>query len=941
MAGWKHGQANATGRAMIGTARALLASVAIGWGFGGGAIAAEEAPVAPAISTRFAQAGVSEEPDFRRHVVPLITKQGCNGRACHGSFQGQGNFRLSLFGYDFELDHSQLTSKEEAKADEPRVLVNEPEESLAILKPILEVPHKGGRRMDKDTWEYRVWVNWVKAGAKNVPEDDTRKVTLDVEPKEIAFTQAGQTSQLKVTARWSDGVVEDVTVLCRFQTNDEQLAAISDKGEVTCGDAGDTHVVVFYDNAVVPIPVVRPVSPLSGDKYPEVATPTEVDRLVVEKWKKLGLIPSDVSDDAAFLRRVSIDLVGTIPTVREIEEFLADQSPDKRSKKIDELLARPAYAAWWATKLSDFTGNNQNQLNNINGLDANRVSQDWHDWLRVRLEKNVPYDEIVAGIVLAKSRKEGDTLASASERMSGHYHPDQKGSYAETEDLTWYWARRNFRQPDDRALSFAYTFLGIRIQCAQCHKHPFDQWTQQDFKEFTGFFKQAGFGPNPKDRKDYEAMLTALEIDRKKMNGGELRRQLGKLLKDGKTVPFDEVFLAELKAPAKAKGKKDEKDKKNPKPNPVNTARVLGGDTIDLTGMTDVREPLMAWMRSPENPYFARAIVNRVWSNYFHRGIVEPTDDLSLANPPSNKPLLDYLTKEFVAHKFDLKWLHREILTSRVYQLSWRPNETNLNDQRNFSRAIPRRMPAEAAYDAILLATASDAEAERLSATPGGRAVGQPGTATSRNANADKKSPISNYVLTVFGKSVRDTNCDCDRSNEASLLQKVWISNDGEMLSLIERRDGFIQQVLKGMTPATKAEQKAEAKPGSGDGKKNEKLNLDNLISVLEKRVQRLKKKGDKEAVESSEKKLVELKARKAAESEATKPAPEVVKQSPALMTPEEAIRRAYLRTVGRAPTAKEVELSLAYYNSAANPQEGIRGVLWALLNTKEFIVNH
>jgi hypothetical protein len=926
----------------------------------------------PPVSARFAVAEVAEEPDFRRHLVPLMSKQGCNGRACHGSFQGQGNFRLSLFGYDFDLDHSQLTSKEEAKADEPRVLTSEPEESLAVLKPLLEVPHKGGRRMEKDTWEYRVWINWIKAGAKNVPANDTRKVTLDVEPKELAFTSADETTQLKVLARWSDGVVEDVTPLCRYTTNDEQLASVSEQGLVTSGDAGDTHIVVTYDNAVVPIPVIRPVSPLSGDSYPEVPTPTEIDRLVVQKWKKLGLVPSAVSDDAEFLRRVSIDMIGTLPTVKEVEAFLADSSADKRARKIDELLERPAYAAWWATRLSDFTGNNQNQLNNLNGLDANRVSQDWHDWLRVRLEKNMPYDELVAGIVLAKSRKPDDTLATYSARMSGHYHPDAKSSYAETEDLTWYWARRNFRQPDDRALSFAYTFLGIRIQCAQCHKHPFDQWSQQDFKEFTGFFKQAGYGVAPKDRKGYEEMLTALEIDKKKMNGGELRRELSKRMKAGETVPFEGVFLAEIKA-APAKGKKADKDKKKPQPAPVQTARVLGGEKLDLSGVADVREPLMAWMRSPENPYFARAIVNRVWANYFNVGIVQPTDDLSLANPPSNKPLLDYLAQEFIAHKFDLKWLHRTIANSRVYQLGWKPNETNLNDLKNFSRAVPRRLPAEAAYDAILLATASDSEAERLSAAPGARAVGQPGTATSRNANAEKKSPISNYVLTVFGKSIRDSNCDCDRSNEASLLQKVWIANDGEMLALIDRKDGFVQQVLRGNADQIKeaqktaAQAKANKKPGKKTDKSAETLNYDNLITLLERRIARLKKKDDKAGVEVATAKLAELKAKRAAEAEkvpaemtpednaaADKPATDkpageapVVAEtkpeatSPTVMPIEEAVTRAYLRTLGRHPTEQEKALSLAYFHAAANPQEGIRGVVWALLNTKEFIVNH
>jgi hypothetical protein len=912
----------------------------------------EPAATLPSVAERFAKADVTEEPDFRRHLVPLLGKQGCNGRACHGSFQGQGGFRLSLFGYDFELDHEQLMAGEK-----PRVLKDDPENSPAVLKPLLDMPHKGGRRMEAGSWEYRVWIGWIQAGAKNVPDDDARKVVLEVTPSEIQFAKDGDTAQLKVLARWSDGIVEDVTPLCRYTTNDETIAPISPTGLVTAGVAGDTHVVIAYDNAVVPIPVLRPVSQFSGDKYPEVPAPTKIDELVVQKWKKLGLVPSPVADDAEFLRRVSLDLTGTLPTANEVEAFLADSTGDKRAKKIDELLARPAYSAWWATKLCDITGNNQNQLNNLGGLDQNRVSQDWYDWMRVRLERNEGYDKIVEGIVLATTRREGESIADLSKRMTTHYAPGSTTPFSDEPGLDWYWARRNFRQPDDRALGFAYTFLGIRIQCAQCHKHPFDQWTQKDFKEFTGFFKGVSYGVRPTDRKEYEQLFTDLGIDRKKGNGNDLRRELQKVLKEGKQIPFEEVYTVQAKAAPKRDNKKNDKEKKNPAPAPVATAKTLGGEMLDLTQYKDAREPLMAWLRDPANPYFARAMVNRVWANYFNVGIVHPADDLSLGNPPSNKALLDHLTAGFVEHKFDLKWLHREIVTSRVYQLSWKPNDTNLHDRKNFSRAIPRRLPAEVAYDAIVLSTASDEEALKLRDDVTRRAIGQPGTANSRNANAAKNGPISNYVLTVFGKSIRESNCECDRSNEASLLQKVWIANDGEMLGMIDRKDGFVQTTLRGPAEAAKVVEQAKvkkAKAGAGPRKgKGDELNYDNLISLLEKRIARLKKEKTPDAakIETAEGKLVDLKARRdKARDEEAEAAKKVVAQAEqeiqqaqakTAIDLDAAIRKAYLRTLSRYPTDAEIAAAKKFHTEAANPQEGLKGLVWALLNTKEFIVNH
>jgi len=333
-----------------------------------------------------------------------------------------------------------------------------------------------------DSWEYRVFINWVKGGAKPFDsEQQAEFVQLDVEPKEIQFRTAGETVQLKAIVTWSDGSREDVTPLCRFQSNNEQIAAIDGEGLVTANEPGDSHVVVFYDNGVVPVPVLQPVSDQVGPKYPAIATRTKVDELVVNKLSKLGVVPSDVCTDEEFLRRVTLDMTGTLPTPTEVKQFLADSSSNKREKKINELLERPAYAAWWATKLCDFTGNNTYELRNILP-ERNAPGSQWYEWIYTRVENNTPYDQLVAGIVTGNSRENEESYKEFCETLTKVTF-EKDHHFADRDTMPYFWARRNLRQPEEKALAFAYSFMGIRIQCAQCHKHPFDQWTQEDYNQ--------------------------------------------------------------------------------------------------------------------------------------------------------------------------------------------------------------------------------------------------------------------------------------------------------------------------------------------------------------------------------------------------------------------------------------------------------------------------
>lgn len=892
-------------------------------------VTAEEPALLRPVSKRFAgEAGSGtqgETPDFQRHVAPLLGRLGCNGRSCHGSFQGRGGFRLSLFGYDFKFDHEALVGGET-----PRVNREQPDDSLIIAKPTDADNHEGGERFARGSWQHHLLRRWIAAGAPYETSQVQVLRALHVEPAEIVAPRPGVKIQLKAVAEWPDGTREDVTPLCRFQSNDEQVAKIDEQGQLTTGDVGDTHVVVFYDNAVVPIPVLRPVSDRLGARYPSVATPTKVDELVVDKLRKLGIVPSDVCTDAEFLRRVSLDLTGTLPSAADVEQFLQDPSPNKRAEKIDALLQTPAYAAWWATRLCDFTGNNDRQLNNVNNVVANAASQGWYDWLNQRVAQNTPYDQIVEGIVLGRSRRPDQSYTEFCKEMSDLYRPGSERQFADLPTMPYYWARQNMRQTEDKAIAFAYSFMGVRIQCAQCHKHPFDQWSKEDFDRFKPFFAYVRFSAQgPKE--EMQAILE--ECGLKDLRGNDLRKKLPELLKDGKTVPFAEVVATSAPKPKgggeaarRGKGKGGKEDKGTPPP--AVTGRLLNGQIVELAEFQDARVPLMEWLRAKDNPYFARAFVNRVWASYFNVGIVEPPDDMNLANPPRNKALLDYLAAGFVEHNFDMQWLHREICTSATYQRSWQTNATNQQDERNFSRAVPRRLPAEVAYDAVQQAVSSDAKAATALHTVKGRAITVPGaSAQNRGGGGGDRG----FALQVFGRSTRESNCDCDRSAEASLLQTVFLQNDSSVMTAIGGgRDSWVAQ-LQQQLKIKPADDASAAK----DARRKEETRRE--IAKLRVRLQRAEKDKAEDQVARIKERLEQLeKVAQQLDGQETPPA-----APPAALEPPQIVRQAYLRTLSRYPTDDEVARCVEFLAASPNPAEGAKGLLWALINTKEFIVNH
>ncbi|HEX4130213.1 MAG TPA: DUF1549 domain-containing protein [Pirellulales bacterium] len=893
--------------------RIILASFLIG----GLSLPADAAEVLRPANQRFASTATAEVPDLQRHVLPLMGRLGCNGRACHGSFQGQGGFRLSLFGYDFKMDHEALTAGEH-----PRVDPKKPVESLILAKPTgTDDDHGGGHRLDVGSWQYRILLRWIEAGAAPVDEATSAKFDrLEVTPREIVFAKTGEKAQLKAICHWSDGTAEDVTPLCRFQTSDEAVAKVDATGRITVVGKGDTHIVAFYDNGVVPVSVMLPVSDKNGENYPTVPTPTKVDELVVAKLRKLGVVPAEVCSDSEFLRRASLDITGTLPTAEEVETFLADKSPKKRVRKIDELLERPAYAAWWATKFCDTWGNAESQLKNIGPRDT-LVPEQWYNWVERRVAENMHYDDLVEGVVLATGRSSPDqSFDEYCTEMRSYFCSKPTADYADRETMPWYWMRRNMKKSNEKALSFSYAFLGVRLQCAECHKHPFDQWSQYDFQHFTAFFDRVTTGYPEKDREKMRAMMVSLKLDGKKIGQKAKDDILRAAVDKGMNVPFDEVYIARSERTREKDKSKNDKGKRVDASRVI-TPKVLGGDELVDASYDDPRQPLMDWLRQKDNPYFARALVNRVWAHYFNVGIVEPPDDMNLANAPSNAALLGWLADEFIAHDYDLKWLHRTITTSRTYQLSWKTNATNEFDLRNFSHAVPRRLPAEVVLDAVMTATAGADELAKRSNDPAELcAIGMSKGYTRRGAGG-------NYALSVFGKPKRETPCDCERSNEPSLLQTVYLRNDEEMFDLIERNDGWLKHATKGMKRPNDSALKAR----------------DDRIDQLASRVKQTDEKFDKNKDNRHRAKLDDERRRiksELAKLEAERKS-EADAQAAATTKAADLVRQAYLRTFSRQPSEKELARADEYLAQSPDLASGLRDLLWALMNSKEFVVNH
>lgn len=702
-----------------------------------------------------------DKVDFERHVMGLFGRAGCNAGSCHGSFQGKGGFRLSLFGFDPDKDYVAITRDGMAR----RINPVDPDNSLLLLKATGQIEHFGGVRFSKGSWQYRIFREWIAGGAPwSKGSGDVTKVILN--PPEIAFQKAGESRQVQVSARFADGSEADITAFCDFRTNDDAVAEVSNLGLVKSLRPGSTAIVVSYRGNVLPVRLMVPMELLAGFVYPKTPTVNYVDREVFARLKLLNMVPSDLSSDAEFLRRVTIDAIGQLPSPDEVRAFLADTNPNKRQKKIDELLEHPLHAALWATKFSDITGNDTLSLEGQQIPLKSKRSQQWHDWFRKRVQENVPYDEMVRGVLCATSR-EGmkpeewiEQVKKVDEQIAQGFDSD----YANRSTLDLYWRRQQAVQIEQWGERTAAAFLGVRVECAQCHKHPFDRWSQAEYRAYANIFGAVALGTSPEAAK----LIAAENMDRKTKTAN--KNQVNNVR---------EMFLA-----AKTKNL-THPDTGKPLP-----AKALGGPEIPFQQGKDMREALFVWMRSPDNPFFARAFVNRVWGHYFGVGIVHPVDDFSLGNPASNDKLLDALAKDFLDHKFDIRHIERVILNSRTYQLSSKTNATNKLDKNNYAHAYIRPMMAEAVVD-VLNSALGTVEKWSPEVKPGLKAV-EVGASQLQNAQLT-------YAFRIFGRPPRTSACDCERAMEPALPQRLFLMTDEGVLNKFRdpKLDGRLQRLLK------------------------------------------------------------------------------------------------------------------------------------------------
>ena len=616
---------------------------------------------------------------FRLDVMPVFARAGCNMGSCHGAARGKDGFRLSLFGFDPTGDYHRLTREMPGR----RINLANPEGSLVVQKAIGAVPHTGGKRFEKDSELADRLVQWIAAGAKddaNAGKDAPKLQAVDLYPPTTLLEGKQATQQLVAVARFSDGTDRDVTDLVWYGSNNDSSVAITPSGNAASSQRGESFLMARYDTITVGVPVVVIPKDLTFE-YPESEGNTWVDDLVDTKLKSLRVAPSNVCDDETFLRRVTIDLVGLLPTEEERSEFLADKAQDKRSEYVERLLSRKEFVDLWVMKWAEIL-----QIRSINNIVDKKGALLYHQWLDRRIASNQPLNKMVRDLITAS----GGTF----ENPPTNYYQAERDTLKLTENV-------------------AQAFLGMRIQCAQCHNHPFDRWTMDDYYGFAAFFAQIGRkrADDPRETIIYNS------------GGGGMKHPVS-----GQTV-----------AP-----------------------KYLGGGKAEVTN-GDRREAVAEWLVTSKNPFFAKRIANLVWTHFFGRGIVHEPDDFRVSNPPVNGPLLDALASHLVKSEWDFRELVREIVNSKTYQRECDTNDTNLLDNSNFSHSAVRRIRAEVLLD--ILAQVTETKNKFPGLPEGARAV----------QVADGRT--STYFLTTFGRATREDVCSCAVSMDPSLSQALHLLN--------------------------------------------------------------------------------------------------------------------------------------------------------------------
>uniref|UniRef100_A0A7C4QQW2 DUF1553 domain-containing protein n=1 Tax=Schlesneria paludicola TaxID=360056 RepID=A0A7C4QQW2_9PLAN len=666
-------------------------------------IAGERGADVPVVVERFDQPHIW---NFRNQVQSVLTKAGCNMGACHGAAAGKNGFKLSLRGYDPEGDYFALTRQARGR----RIVPHDPGRSLILTKPTGLIPHKGGLRFEEESLEYRVLAEWLAQGQPAPSADDPRISRLELLPPHVNLA-AGDQQQFLVRAHFTDGHVEDVTRWAKYSSTNHSVAQIDDHGRVEVAGSGEAAIVAWYlalnVTATVSVPFPHQVA---DDVFAAAASRNLIDRLILEKLRALRMPPSPRCSDAEFLRRASLDTIGLLPTPEAVRAFLADADPLKREKLVDDLLSRPEFVDYWTYFWSDLFLLSGERL-------RPQALKTFSQWIRDRVAENAPWDQIARGILLAQ----GSTFENGAANF-----------YALHQD------------PQDMAETVSMAFLGMSINCARCHDHPLEKWTNDD----------------------YYGMVSLFARVRGKGWGGDYRNG------DGNRT----IFVAERGEVIQPRTGKPQR----PRP--------LDGAPLDFDAPGDRREALALWLTSKDNPYFSKAIVNRIWANFFGIGLVDKVDDLRLTNPPSHPELFQRLADDLADNGYNLKTLMRQILTSETYQRSAQVLPENADDQRFFARFYPRRLSAEVLLDAVSQVTGVPTAFKDF--PPGTRALQLP------------DSSVASYFLEAFGRPDRLITCTCERSDAPSMTQVLHLTNGTTLLEKLEAPDGRIAQLAASDWPA-------------------------------------------------------------------------------------------------------------------------------------------
>ncbi|MEZ5940544.1 MAG: DUF1549 domain-containing protein [Planctomycetaceae bacterium] len=653
------------------------------------------------IPCKVERAGEGRPISFKLDVMPVFMKAGCNTGSCHGAARGKDGFNLSLFGFDPDGDLVRITKEQPGR----RIDLAVPEASLLVEKSVGAVPHTGGKRFDSDSELNQTLVEWIRAGTPTDPAEQATCTSIELYPKQAVLDGEGATQQMTVVAHYSDGTTRDVTSLAAFFSNNDTSAAVNDSGLVTAGARGEAYIFARFDVHTVGSQFLALPAGLQYEERPNQPV-NYIDELVAAKHKKLRLHPSELCNDEEFLRRVYIDLVGLLPSEEEYTAFLADSTPDKRTRKIDELLGRKEFTELWVSKWAEWL---------MMRSDNNRVSEKgivlYYQWLVDQIAANRPTDQMVRELL-------SSTGGTFSNPQTNFYETEQDQLKI--------------------AENVAQIFMGMRIQCAQCHNHPFDRWTQNDYYSFAAFFSQIG----KKNGEDYREKIIF------NRGGGEVKHPV----------------TGQNAAPV-----------------------FLGGGAPEIKSGQDRREVVANWLASNDNPFFAQNFANRIWAHFFGIGIIEPVDDVRVSNPPSNPELLEGLAQKYSEYGYDFRKIVRDICVSNTYQRSTRRNESNQTDDTNFAHQNVRRIKAESMLDVISQVTNTKDDFAKLPV--GARAT----------QIADGR--ISNYFLTTFGRATRETACSCEVKMEPTLSQALHLLN-GDTVNSKMQAGGVVQAMQKeGLTP--------------------------------------------------------------------------------------------------------------------------------------------